>query len=163
MIRVDHPGSESWFFTHPRIPDPGIKSAPDPGWSGSATLTIRGCRGNVGTPSVERGRGESYPSTVPVLYRTFPSWRYPCRWWSIPAGSSAAPTWSPASGSSGSGILKIENFFAFWQTGSGSGRFFPGEWAEESRENESVAIPDWTFLEALPGSWGTTVLYIKSQ
>ena len=74
---------------------------------------------------VEKYPGWSYISTVPVLYRTFQSWRYPCRWWSIPAGSSAAPAWSPASGSSGSGLLKLENIFAFWQivSGSGSERF----------------------------------------
>ncbi len=37
-----HPGSGSWLFTHPgfRIPDPGVKKAPDPG-SGSATLHFR--------------------------------------------------------------------------------------------------------------------------
>ncbi len=41
MIRDGHPGSESWFFTHPgpRISDPGVKKAPDTG-SGSATPVL---------------------------------------------------------------------------------------------------------------------------
>jgi hypothetical protein len=40
-IRNTDPGSGSWFFTHlgSRIPDPGVKKAPDPG-SGSATLPV---------------------------------------------------------------------------------------------------------------------------
>jgi len=37
MIQVDHPGSGSCFFYPSRIPDPGVKKAPDP-VSGSATL-----------------------------------------------------------------------------------------------------------------------------
>ncbi len=37
MIRVVHPGSRSWFFYPSRIPDEGVKKAPDPG-AGSATL-----------------------------------------------------------------------------------------------------------------------------
>ena len=38
--RIPDPGSGCWLSTHPgsRIPDPGVKKAPDPG-SGSATLT----------------------------------------------------------------------------------------------------------------------------
>jgi hypothetical protein len=37
VIRVVHPGSGCWLFYPSRIPDPGVKKAPDP-WSGSATL-----------------------------------------------------------------------------------------------------------------------------
>jgi hypothetical protein len=37
MIRVVHPGSRILTFYPSRIPDPGVKKAPDPG-SGSATL-----------------------------------------------------------------------------------------------------------------------------
>jgi hypothetical protein len=37
-----HPRSQILFFSPSRIPDPGVKKAPDPG-SGSATLDSGGC------------------------------------------------------------------------------------------------------------------------
>ncbi len=39
---IPDPGSGCWLSTHPgsRIPDPGVKKAPDPG-SGSATLNVK--------------------------------------------------------------------------------------------------------------------------
>ncbi len=67
MIRVVHPGSGSWFFTHPgsrgtkgtgsriqrskrhQIPDLGVKKAPDPGSRGQKGAGFRTQGGQTGT------------------------------------------------------------------------------------------------------------------
>jgi hypothetical protein len=45
MIRVVHPGSGSWIFTHmdPGYPDPGVKKAPDPGSREVPSFSYHSC------------------------------------------------------------------------------------------------------------------------
>ncbi len=69
MIRVDHPGSGSCFFAHPRsrIPDTGVKKAPDPG-SGSATLAKKCCLLVLGLIFSAHSRLESDCRTMRLRY-----------------------------------------------------------------------------------------------